>query len=642
MKTLLLTFTSLFVGVLADGDGAEFTDDPYLKYRPAFARSLPIQILLTGVVLTLVAVLFIHLMFTAQYHWPLAPVNYVLQLSGVTTLLISLIATLHVVMSATFAESEKWPYMLSYIAVNVPPLDLVTNTESWSIAERATWLVMNASTSGLIQITHIQFLTLLYPSRLEGRLIFTLLGPLAIVAAVMQLLPISNHDNVNQVASAVRNVCNATLSLLFTLALFIWGLLVNRKQAWRTDGGTAVFGCAALSLAVISTALNFLYVHKEEEFVWLPGLMWAVVLWQSFLGWWWWVGAGSGRAFSSEEETMEEKLRREAKRERRRREARERKKETKMRAQKMWKGVAGAFVRDRDQSRSPSPSRSPSHDLTPDGDDSNARPRVSRGDGDDSASQLSHASSATITGSFTGVTTTQTYTTLPRVLPRFVHQWYASLRREHNAAARMQAEERVRRMRSMGRQSGRCRTSIGENGEGVDDIDGEQEGGEHEQELPSVVGWGWGWHGFGWRRRGADEPTQSASEKGYELEKRRERRRKDWKDESGYEMQTSGQKESKDEDEEEKDDEVEDEDDIYVSDAAVDGDEIVEERRPAPLRRERDTEWRRRHQQQQNTASDDQVAAATRRPERRVDTTSNSIWWWGPLKRWRLKDSTIY
>ena len=110
--------------------------------------------MLTGVVLTLVAVLFIHLMFTGQYHWPLAPVNYVLQLSGVTTLLISLIATIHVVLSTAFAESEKWPYMLSYIAVNVPPLDTVDNNsdDTWSTAEKATWLVMNASTSGLIQV----------------------------------------------------------------------------------------------------------------------------------------------------------------------------------------------------------------------------------------------------------------------------------------------------------------------------------------------------------------------------------------------------------------------------------------------------------------------------------------------------------
>ena len=132
-----------------------YPSDPYLAYRPAFVRSLPVQIMLTGVVLTLVAVLFIHLLLTAKYHWSLAPVNYVLQLSGVTTLLISLIATIHVVLSASFAESEKWPYMLSYIAVNVPPLDLDINTEGWTVAERATWLVMSACTSGLIQVTSI-------------------------------------------------------------------------------------------------------------------------------------------------------------------------------------------------------------------------------------------------------------------------------------------------------------------------------------------------------------------------------------------------------------------------------------------------------------------------------------------------------
>jgi hypothetical protein len=128
-----------------------FTSDPYLEYRPPFARSLPVQILLTGVVLTLTAVLLVHLMFTAQYHWPLAPVNYVLQLSGVTTLLISLIATIHVVLSTSREESQFWPYMLSYIAVDVPP-DIASDLNEWTTAERATWLVMTASTSGLIQV----------------------------------------------------------------------------------------------------------------------------------------------------------------------------------------------------------------------------------------------------------------------------------------------------------------------------------------------------------------------------------------------------------------------------------------------------------------------------------------------------------
>jgi len=134
-----------------------YNEDPYLMYRPDFARSLPIQILMTGIVLTLVGVLLIHLLFTAQYHWPLAPVNYVLQVSGVVTLLISLIATLHIVLSAALKESKQWPYMLSYIAVNVPPVDTEETDEynvefDWNLAERATWAIMSATMSGLIQV----------------------------------------------------------------------------------------------------------------------------------------------------------------------------------------------------------------------------------------------------------------------------------------------------------------------------------------------------------------------------------------------------------------------------------------------------------------------------------------------------------
>jgi hypothetical protein len=141
----------------AQGDGTDsFDEDPILQFRPNFTRSLPIQILLTGIVLTLVAVLFIHLIFTVQYHWPLAPVNYILQISGVTTLLISLIATLHVVLAATIDESRQWPYMLSYIAVDIPPLatDGEKDTSGWTWVEQATWLAMNATTSGLIQVRY--------------------------------------------------------------------------------------------------------------------------------------------------------------------------------------------------------------------------------------------------------------------------------------------------------------------------------------------------------------------------------------------------------------------------------------------------------------------------------------------------------
>lgn len=390
----------------------------------------------------------------------------------------------------------------------------------------------------------------------------------------MQLLPISNNANVSLRSTDVRNVCNATLSLLFTLALFIWGLLVNRKQAWRTDGGTAAFGCAALSLAVVSTALNFLYVHKEEEFVWLPSLMWAVVLWQSFLSWWWWVGAGSGRALSGDYD-VEEKLQREAKRERKKKEARERRKETKMKAQKMWKGVAGAFVpgtggglRSRTASFSPPP----------------AEAIV-----DDAASQLSRSSELTVTGT----TTAQTHTTLPPFLPRALQRLYAVVRREHNAAARVQAVQRVARMRAMGRSAHA----------GAPD-------------PPSVVGWGWGWHGFGWRRREEDyalrgkaagssrspSPPWRGTGAEYAMEAPRRRGRRE---------------------------EVEPEEkteDMYISD------EVEEEALGA---RERDSYAPPAALAQQPHTPLPPPAVVQPEPP-------SSIWWWGPLRRWRLQDSTTY
>lgn len=92
---------------------------------------------------------------------------------------------------------------------------------------------------------------------------------------------------------AIRNVFDGTLLLIFSVSLVIWGLLVNRKRAWRFDGGTAAFGAGATILAIISTAINFVEV-KEDTINWLQNLLWAIVLWQSWLGFWWWVGSGMG------------------------------------------------------------------------------------------------------------------------------------------------------------------------------------------------------------------------------------------------------------------------------------------------------------------------------------------------------------
>lgn len=138
------------------------------------------------------------------------------------------------------------------------------------------------------QIANIQYLTLLYPSTLERWLIFALLVPLAILSAAMEIAVI--NPGVKDHADLLRNICNCTLSLLFTIALCMWGFVINRRQAWRTDGGTAVFGAGAILLAAASSALNIIVIPEKDQLFWLQPLVWSVVLWQSFLGWWWWVG----------------------------------------------------------------------------------------------------------------------------------------------------------------------------------------------------------------------------------------------------------------------------------------------------------------------------------------------------------------
>jgi len=184
-------------------------------------------------------------------------------------------------------------------------------------------------------MTHIQFLTLIYPSPLETRLIFLLLGPLAIFAALTQFAPLHEHMPFIAIAGDIRNVCNATLTILFTIFLSLWGFFLNRKQAWRTDGGTAAFGVGAILLALASTAITIAYIPSRDQFEWVPGLTGAIVLWQSFLGWWWWVGAGMGM------HEVDEWLWRSEKRRRRRVARKARKQERKGRLRGAWNTMTG-------------------------------------------------------------------------------------------------------------------------------------------------------------------------------------------------------------------------------------------------------------------------------------------------------------
>ncbi|KAI1791158.1 hypothetical protein LXA43DRAFT_973212 [Ganoderma leucocontextum] len=552
-----------------------YPSDPILAHRPGFAKSLPVQILLLGITLTLTTVLIIHLVFTAQYHWPLAPVNCILQMSAVTTLLVSCIATLHVVLSSTVDQSMTWPYMLDYIAVEIPPLDDQDNTE-WAMGELAAWLLMNATTSGLIQITHIQFLTLLFPSGLERRLIYILLGPLAIVASIMHVLRMHDDAQVAKVATAVQNICNATLSLLFTAALFLWGCVVNRRAAWRTDGGTAAFGAGALVLAIVSTALTFLYIPRRDQYAWMPSLVWSVVLWQSFVGWWWWVGAGMGVG------ELEELLRREEKRQEKRRAKITRRKVRKERAQTFWKDVTHVFCNGSSR-QGGEPPRPPRAEGEGEGS-SSSESTVSGGEGERQIQRRSSEETVVVDDGARSVASQQTDEStrsggsgyLARFLNhyragRYVYGLYLGLRHAHLTAAREQAVERVERIN-------------------------QAYGPDAEAGGRPVFGWGLG--SFGIRRherRRTEQPRVEVEMDEFESED--EDGRKPWQHEDAPPME-AGRGEGG----------------------------------------EGEIEGRARRRVTRRATSD-------RRTARGLDEHSHqpsSMWWWGPLRRWRLQDSTDY
>ncbi|TIC09549.1 hypothetical protein E3Q15_03325 [Wallemia mellicola] len=386
-------------------------ENPYLIYQPPSAYSLPSQMLVIGIVLTLCTVLLSHLCFTAQYHFPLSKLNYLLQTLAVVSLLTKVSAELALISNKLYETASIWPYMFEYSAIDVPPLN-------WDVWKTGAWLAMLAIVSAFVnvrvrpdlfleslsktlsQLTHIQFLTLLFPSELEQILIFTLLGPLAVVGAALTFCDLSSSEETIKTAESIKNVCNSTLTLLFTAGLIIWGGIINRRRAWRTDGGTAAFGVSAIALAVIGTSVNFLLI-KEDEVPWLQSVEWAIVMWQSWLGFWWWVGAGMGIG------EVEDRRARKSKKKRRRN--KNRTVESEVESMFASNGsLSSARLRRRATTTANVPSRT---------------------------NTLSDNSPETSSDTF-----------LFRLSPSYLLNYvYNSLRRAHNAAARIQAREHKRK-----------------------------------------------------------------------------------------------------------------------------------------------------------------------------------------------------
>jgi hypothetical protein len=129
--------------------------NPYLFYRPIFARSLPIQIFFTGITLTLVCVLLVQLTFTAPYHFRLARTNFILQVSAAISVLVWEATSIVIIINETRRQSQKWPFMLEYVAIDFPPLNDPNTPGNWSMVSLIFWFLMNALVSALTQVRHL-------------------------------------------------------------------------------------------------------------------------------------------------------------------------------------------------------------------------------------------------------------------------------------------------------------------------------------------------------------------------------------------------------------------------------------------------------------------------------------------------------
>lgn len=169
-----------------------------------------------------------------------------------------------------------------------------------------------------------------------------MLGPLALAASGMEFTTLSSDDDVktSDLGDSIRNICNSTLFLLYTSGLLIWGVLVNRRRAWRTDGGTAIFGGGSVGLAAINTMVSFVEIAFDRLW-WLPDICWTLTVWQSWLGFWWWVGSGMG---IGEVEDRAERQERKRKRELRLKRKREKEERMRLKAAQGSGGGAGSMA----------------------------------------------------------------------------------------------------------------------------------------------------------------------------------------------------------------------------------------------------------------------------------------------------------
>ena len=259
------------------------------EHELVFALSYPVQVSVAGMTTAFMVLLALHQCFTAAYHFPLDPLNFVLQLVSSIVYVVYHGATLGVQLRELDEFSHRWPHMFPYMAYRLPRYG------HWTTVQLVFFILAEALASLLADAAHIQFLMLLFPSKLERRLIFWLLGPFVLIETglfFVDLVP-PDHVKVLDLSDAMMNICDSSLALLYMSGLLVWGGLVNWRRAWRADGSTAAFGVAALLVALCKTVVSFVHIGYDRVY-WLRLMTATFKNWQNWLGFWWWVSAGMG------------------------------------------------------------------------------------------------------------------------------------------------------------------------------------------------------------------------------------------------------------------------------------------------------------------------------------------------------------
>lgn len=259
------------------------------EHELVFALSYPVQVSMAGMTTAFMVLLALHQCFTAAYHYPLDPLNFVLQLVSSIVYVVYHAATLGVQLRELDQFSHHWPYMFPYMAYRLPRYG------HWTTVQMVFFILAEALASLLAHAAHIQFLMLLFPSKLERRLIFWLLGPFVLIETglfFVDLVP-PDHVKVLDLSDAMMNICDSSLALLYMSGLLVWGGLVNWRRAWRADGSTAAFGVAALLVALCKTVVSFVHIGYDRVY-WLRLMTATFTNWLNWLGFWWWVSAGMG------------------------------------------------------------------------------------------------------------------------------------------------------------------------------------------------------------------------------------------------------------------------------------------------------------------------------------------------------------